>query len=106
MGPLLRGLRATEGKESWKTRQEAVEALLQLVERKRVLVNNKAVGELLAALKLRLTEANLNLRAKVLLCIAAVARALGREVVSYTSLLLPELMKLCGETKQNVVDAL
>ena len=57
-------------------------------------------------MKDRLSETNLNLRAKVLLCIKSVLESIGDEKIHYSSLLLPELMQLTNETKQNVLDAL
>ena len=95
-----------DGKESWKTRQEAVEAVTDLMTRKKRVANTGTVGELMAVLKDRLTETNLNLRARVLQCIRSTAEAIGEETCHYTSLMVPELVRLCGETKQNVVDAL
>ena len=80
--------------------------MTELMERKRRVVNNKAVGELMAVLKERLTETNLNLRAKVLVCINRVVHAIGGAAVEYASVLLPSMLRLCGEAKQNVVDAL
>ena len=95
-----------DGKESWKTRQEAVEAVTDLMTRKKRVANTGTVGELMAVLKDRLAETNLNLRARVLQCIRSTAEAIGEETCHYTSLMVPELVRLCGETKQNVVDAL
>ena len=83
-----------------------MQRVTELMERKRRVVNNKAVGELMAVLKERLTETNLNLRAKVLVCIDRVVHAIGGAAVEYASVLLPSMLRLCGEAKQNVVDAL
>ena len=83
-----------------------MQRVTELMERKRRVVNNKAVGELMAVLKERLTETNLNLRAKVLVCINRVVHAIGGAAVEYASVLLPSMLRLCGEAKQNVVDAL
>lgn len=99
-------MRMMEGKESWKVRQEAIEKVQALVEKKRRVINNKAITDLMSVLKDRLTETNLNLRAKVLVCIRAVAEAIEDEKANYTNLIIPELMKLTNETKQNVVDGL
>ncbi|KAK8830639.1 hypothetical protein WA577_004368, partial [Blastocystis sp. JDR] len=74
--------------------------------RKKRVANTRAVGELLTVLKERLTETNLNLRARVLQCIRGTAEAIGEETQQYTALVVPELLKLCGETKQNVVEGL
>ena len=102
----MKQLRFSEGKESWKVRQEGVESLIRLIEKKRYIVNNRSVNETISVLKDRLSETNLNLRAKVLLCIKSVLESIGDEKIHYSSLLLPELMQLINETKQNVLDAL
>ena len=83
-----------------------MQRVTELMERKRRVVNNKAIGELMGVLKERLTETNLNLRAKVLVCIDRVVHAIGGAAVEYASVLLPSMLRLCGEAKQNVVDAL
>lgn len=57
-------------------------------------------------LKERLTETNLNLRARVLVCIRVTAEAIEDEKQRYTQLIVPELMKLTGETKQNIIEGL
>lgn len=95
-----------EGKDGWKTRQEAIEKTQALIEKKRRVINNKAIADLLSVLKERLTETNLNLRAKVLVCIRVIAEAIEEERGQYTNVIIPELMKLTNETKQNVIDAL
>lgn len=80
--------------------------MTDLMARKKRVANTRAVGELLTVLKERLTETNLNLRARVLQCIRGTAEAIGEETQQYTALVVPELLKLCGETKQNVVEGL
>ena len=80
--------------------------MTDLMTRKKRVANTGTVGELMAVLKDRLAETNLNLRARVLQCIRSTAEAIGEETCHYTSLMVPELVRLCGETKQNVVDAL
>lgn len=99
-------MKSMEGKDGWKTRQEAIEKTQALIEKKRRVINNKAIADLMSVLKERLTETNLNLRAKVLVCIRVVAEAIEDERSQYTNMILPELMKLTNETKQNVIDAL
>ena len=63
------------------------------------------MGALLTELKDRLTETNLNLRAKVLIAIEHIIKAIGISAVEYASLLLPSIVRLTGETKSNVVEA-
>ena len=70
VGPLLKKLAATEGKEAWKERQQGVLELTALLKKKVRVENNAAMGEVMVALKNRLGETNLNLRAKVLLCLS------------------------------------
>lgn len=79
---------------------------INLLEKKRRIENTPAVGDLLNVLKERLTETNLNLRAKVLIAIDHVIKALGTACRDYASLLLPNVLRLTGETKTNVLDAL
>ena len=79
---------------------------INLLEKKRRIENTPAVGDLLNVLKERLTETNLNLRAKVLIAIDHVIKALGTACRDYASLLLPNVLRLTGETKSNVLDAL
>lgn len=95
-----------EGKDSWKTRQSAIESVTSLMTKHPVVVANRAIGNVMSILKDRLTETNLNLRARVIVCIGSIAKAVGKEVQQWNALMLPELMKLCSETKQNIVDAL
>lgn len=85
-------------------RQEAVGRLTALLANKRI-VNTPAVAELAGALKDRLGETNLNLRARVVQCIDALVKALNGQAVEFAALLLPELMKLTGDSKSSVVDA-
>ncbi len=85
-------------------RQEAVAKLTTLLANKQI-VNTPAVAELAGALKDRLGETNLNLRARVVQCIDALVKALNGQAVEFAALLLPELMKLTGDSKSSVVDA-
>ena len=95
-----------DGKESWKIRQEAIEKVQALISKKKRIINSKTIGDLLAILKDRLKETNLNLRAKVLHCIHSVILAIEDNRLQYASLIIPELMKLTNETKQNVIEGL
>lgn len=85
-------------------RQEAVAKLTALLANKQI-VNTPAVAELAGALKDRLGETNLNLRARVVQCIDALVKALNGQAVEFAALLLPELLKLTGDSKSSVVDA-
>ena len=85
-------------------RQEAVAKLTTLLANKQI-VNTPAVAELAGALKDRLGETNPNLRARVVQCIDALVKALNGQAVEFAALLLPELMKLTGDSKSSVVDA-
>lgn len=85
-------------------RQEAVAKLTALLANKQI-VNTPAAAELAGALKDRLGETNLNLRARVVQCIDALVKALNGQAVEFAALLLPELMKLTGDSKSSVVDA-
>ena len=85
-------------------RQGAVAKLTTLLANKQI-VNTPAVAELAGALKDRLGETNLNLRARVVQCIDALVKALNGQAVEFAALLLPELMKLTGDSKSSVVDA-
>lgn len=104
--PLLKKLAAVEGKEAWKERQQGVLELTALLKQKVRVVNNAAVAEVVSALKQRLSETNLNLRAKVLLCISQLSEALGSEAVRYNATLLPDVLKLSNDSNKNVVEAL
>ena len=104
--PLLKKLATVEGKEAWKERQQGVLELTALLKQKVRVVNNAAVAEVVSALKQRLGETNLNLRAKVLLCISQLSEALGGEVVRYNATLLPDVLKLSNDSNKNVVEAL
>lgn len=95
-----------EGKESWKVRQSAIESVTTLMTKHPIVTANRGVGALMTVLKDRLSESNLNLRARVVVCIGAVAKSVGRDIAQWNALIFPELMKLCSETKQNVLDAL
>ena len=70
-------------------RQEAVAKLTTLLANKQI-VNTPAVAELAGALKDRLGETNLNLRARVVQCIDALVKALNGQAVEFAALLLPE----------------
>ena len=106
VGPLLKKLAATEGKEAWKERQQGVLELTALLKKKVRVENNAAMGEVMIALKNRLGETNLNLRAKVLLCLSQAAEALGGEVTQYSSSVLSEALKLATDSNKNVSEAL
>ena len=106
VGPLLKKLATTEGKEAWKERQQGVLELTALLKKKVRVENNAAVGELMVALKNRLGETNLNLRAKVLLCLSQAAEALGGEVTQYSASVLSEALKLATDSNKNVSEAL
>lgn len=106
MTPLLRDLRVTGEKDSWKIRQEAILQLTTLLTKKQPIIDSTSVSELVVALKDRLFETNLNLRTKVIQCIGGVASALGLGIQRYTVVLIPELMKLSGDSKASVVTAL
>ena len=99
-------MRFADGKDSWKTRQEAIERATELMTKKKRVANTHAIGDLITVLKERLSETNLNLRARVLLCVKSVADAIGEATQQYSAVLVPELLKLCCETKQNVLDGL
>ena len=105
-GPLLKKLAATEGKEAWKERQQGVLELTALLKKKVRVENNAAMGEVMIALKNRLGETNLNLRAKVLLCLSQAAEALGGEVTQYSASVLSEALKLATDSNKNVSEAL
>ena len=106
VGPLLKKLAATEGKEAWKERQQGVLELTALLKKKVRVENNAAMGEVMIALKNRLGETNLNLRAKVLLCLSQAAEALGGEVTQYSASVLSEALKLATDSNKNVSEAL
>ena len=106
VGPLLKKLAATEGKEAWKERQQGVLELTALLKKKVRVENNAAMGEVMVALKNRLGETNLNLRAKVLLCLSQAAEALGGEVTQYSASVLSEALKLATDSNKNVSEAL
>ena len=106
VGPLLKKLATTEGKEAWKERQQGVLELTALLKKKVRVENNAAVGEVMVALKNRLGETNLNLRAKVLLCLSQAAEALGGEVTQYSASVLSEALKLATDSNKNVSEAL
>ena len=99
-------MRNTNGKDSWKERQEGILRVTELMEKKKRVVNNKSIADLVAVLKERLSEVNLNLRAKVLICIEQVIRALGPDGIEYASVLFPDMLRLCNEAKQNIISAL
>lgn len=106
VGPLLKKLATTEGKEAWKERQQGVLELTALLKKKVRVENNAAMGEVMIALKNRLGETNLNLRAKVLLCLSQAAEALGGEVTQYSASVLSEALKLATDSNKNVSEAL
>lgn len=97
-------MKATGEKDSWKVRQEAILSCTTLLAKK-IILNTPVVGELANTLKDRLTETNLNLRARVVQCIDALVKALDGRAAEYGPILLPELMKLTGDSKSAVVDA-
>ena len=102
----MRDLRTTGEKDSWKIRQEAVLQLTALLTKKQPITDSTSVSELVVALKDRLFETNLNLRTKVIQCVGCLASALGAAIQRYTLVLIPELMKLSGDSKASVVTAL
>ena len=106
MGPLLRAMQDVDGKDSWKRRQQAVLDLTALVKQKLRVVNNKAVSDAMSVLKDRLSESNLNFRARVLQCIGQFAESLGAEVAKYNAMLLPELVKSTIDSNKNVIESL
>ena len=104
--PLLRAMQDMDGKDSWKRRQQAVIDLMALLKQKVRVVNNKAVGDAMTVLKDRLSESNLNFRARVLQCIGQLAQAVGVEVTRYTASVVNEMMKLCNDSNKNVIESL
>lgn len=104
--PLLKLLNTTEGKESWKQRQQGLIEIEALLKQKHRVVNNRVISELVTSLKNRLTESHLMLKAKVLQCIAVLADAIGDEIIQYNPSLLSEMMKLTTESNKTVIDSL
>lgn len=105
MTSILRDLRNTKEKDSWKVRQAAVLSLTTLLTQKERILNTPVIAELAGVLKIRLGESNLNLRTKVVQCIGQLAKCLGTEVQRYTAVLIPDLLRLSGDSKSSVVDA-
>ena len=94
-----------EDKESWKVRQQAILDTTSLLAKKGRILDSPEVGELVAVLRERLSESNLNLRTKVILCISQLAIALDVAIQQYTNILLPDLLQLSGDSKSSVVNA-
>ena len=106
VAPLLRAMQDQDGKDSWKRRQQAVMDLSALVKQKLRIVNNKAVSDVMTGLKDRLSESNLNFRARVMQCIGQMAEALGVEVTKYNALIVNELAKYTVDSNKNVIESL
>lgn len=102
---IMKGLRDTEGKDSWKHRQQSILELTSLLSKRIRIVNNTAVSEIASVLKDRLSESNLNLKAKVIECIGQLATALGDEISQYSSL-SSELLRCVSDSNKNVSEAL
>ena len=95
----------TEDKDSWKVRQQAVLDLQTLFEKKAVVQNTPSVHEVLIALKERLNETNLNLRAKVISSIGIVISKLVEGGCQYANAIIPDLIVYAGDSNRSVVDA-
>lgn len=80
-------------------------SLTALLTQKERILNTPVIAELAGVLKIRLGESNLNLRTKVVQCIGQLAKCLGAEVQRYTAVLIPDLLRLSGDSKSSVVDA-
>lgn len=106
VGPLLRAMQDMDGKDSWKRRQQAVLDLTALAKQKLRIVNNRAVSDAMSVLKDRLSESNLNFRARVLQCIGQLAESLGAEIAKYNAMMLPELVKYTVDSNKNVIESL
>ena len=103
--PLLAAMRDTAGKDSWKRRQQAVLDATALLRRRAPVANSCAIAELVTALKDRFVEPNLNLRAKALLGVSALADALGDSVCEYPQLGV-EMLRCVGDRNKSVASAL
>ena len=104
--PLLKLLNATEGKESWKSRQQGLSDIITLLKQKKRVINNKAISDLVFALKNRLNESHLMLKAKVLQCFGQLVEAIGDECLHYNGTVMSEIIKLTSESNKTVVDSL
>ena len=98
-------MRDTAGKDSWKRRQQAVLDVTALLRRRAPVANSCAIAELVAALKDRFAEPNLNLRAKALLGVSALSEALGDSVSEYPQLGV-EMLRCVGDRNKSVASAL
>ena len=103
--PYLAAMRDTAGKDSWKRRQQAVLDVTALLRRRAPVANSCAIAELVTALKDRFSEPNLNLRAKALLGVSALADALGDSVSEYPQLGV-EMLRCVGDRNKSVASAL
>lgn len=102
---ILKGLNDVDGKDSWKRRQQSVLDLTALLARKMRIMNNGATSELASVLKDRISESNLNLKAKVIECVGQLAESLGDDINQYPGL-LSELLRCVNDSNRNVSDAL
>lgn len=80
-------------------------SLTTLLTQKERILNTPVIAELAGVLKIRLSESNLNLRTKIIQCIGQLAKCLGTEVQRYTAVLIPDLLRLSGDSKNSVVEA-
>ena len=103
---LIKMMNNTDGKESWKIRQQGIIDFTTLLKQKQRIVNNKAVSDIVAVLKVRLSETHLMLKAKVLQCIGQLAEALGDDITQYNGVLFSEMMKLTNESNKVVIETL
>lgn len=104
--PMIKLLNMTEGKDSWKSRQQGLNDVIALLKQKQRIVNSRAVSDLVSVLKVRLTESHLMLKAKVLNCIAQLAEALGDEIFQYNPTIMSDLIKMTSESNKTVVEQL
>ena len=99
---MLQDMSNESDKAAWKTRSLALDAVLQICQSAGVsrFEYNRAVSDLMKALKARLSDSNSNLKVKAAQVIGNVASCVGPPVSKFSKLILPDLLSGVGDNKK------
>lgn len=103
---LLSDLKCEDDKAAWKKRLVAMESVQSICEQTGCAIEfTKSVGELIRALKPRLSDSNANLKVKAAQVVGILATSIGPEIAKFSKLLGPTLLNGCSDNKKNLQTA-
>jgi hypothetical protein len=102
---LINDLNATEGKDSWKVRNEALEKVTAILEKNKRVEFTAKLSTFVKSLKLRLADTNGNLRIKALKVIGLLATAVGPKITAFNKVIMANILICCSDNKKQIVTA-